>query len=605
MIDNKTAVKFKNLIFELVDFREEIEFTVEEGNGIGIEYDNGIANIKCSKIYELCRALMIISFNIKNGKKKFSVNETASFKKCGAMLDLSRNGAMNIENIKKYLLYMASIGMNVLYLYLEDMYELKDYPHFGYMRGRYTKEEIQEIDSYARMLDIEVIASIQTLGHMEQYLRWQEAKTIKDTGSIMLVGEEETYKLIDASIKFWSEALETRIVHIGMDEAYGIGFGTHFAKNGYCDQYEMFRKHLERVCEICDNYGVEPMMWSDMFFKLGSKKGEYWDTENEMSEESLAQIPDVDLVYWDYYHDDEEYYESMMKKHKAINNKLIFAGGVWTWDGLVPNYYHTFDTMKPAIRAAIKCNADEVYATLWEDDGCQTNHFFALPGLVLFSEYCYQNNIPDDEVIYSISEHITKIPVEALKCVDVFTLRMSGGKMLGTQYVWCDILLDTVDFKIDYEETLKNFETTKTVFGRYAKIDGGIKEFCKYAELLSDIALRKCKISKGLKKAYNEGDIDYIKSLTEKEFDELLNLYEELKEVHMNQWISTYKVFGWEVINARYAILIERIKYAAMRLRKYINGEIDTVEELDFPTLYQEESWGKNFKMLVTGSVLF
>ena len=43
--------------------------------------------------------------------------------------------------IKKYLDYMACFGLNTLLLYIEDMYEVKEFPKFGYMRGRYSTEE--------------------------------------------------------------------------------------------------------------------------------------------------------------------------------------------------------------------------------------------------------------------------------------------------------------------------------------------------------------------------------------------------------------------------------------------------------------------------------
>ena len=65
------------------------------------------------------------------------------------MLDMSRNGVMKPEQVKQYLNYIAAMGLNMLMLYTEDTYELKDYPYFGYMRGRYTQKELKEIDDHA------------------------------------------------------------------------------------------------------------------------------------------------------------------------------------------------------------------------------------------------------------------------------------------------------------------------------------------------------------------------------------------------------------------------------------------------------------------------
>ena len=89
------------------------------------------------------------------------------------------------------------MGLNQLVLYIEDVYELEGYPYFGYMRGRYTKEELKEIDDYAFCFGIEVIANVQTLAQMERYLHWDESIPVKDIGDCLMAENEDTYKFID------------------------------------------------------------------------------------------------------------------------------------------------------------------------------------------------------------------------------------------------------------------------------------------------------------------------------------------------------------------------------------------------------------------------
>src|SRR5699024_12653569 len=82
----------------------------------------------------------------------------------------------------------------------------------------------------------------------------------------------------------------------------------------------------------------EPMIWSDMYFRLGSKINSYYDEESVIPQDIIDDIPDVDLVYWDYYHTEQSFYERFIQKHKQIKDKVIFAGGAWTWNGISPNY---------------------------------------------------------------------------------------------------------------------------------------------------------------------------------------------------------------------------------------------------------------------------
>lgn len=79
---------------------------------------------------------------------------------------------MSVEYAKELIEILAIMGHNTILIYMEDVYSLKEEPYFGYMRGRYTEAELQAIDDYAHQFGIEVIPCIQTLAHLEQFLRW-------------------------------------------------------------------------------------------------------------------------------------------------------------------------------------------------------------------------------------------------------------------------------------------------------------------------------------------------------------------------------------------------------------------------------------------------
>lgn len=49
------------------------------------------------------------------------------------------------------------MGYNTLMLYTEDTYEVDGQPYFGYMRGRYSKAELRELDDYAAEKGMELI----------------------------------------------------------------------------------------------------------------------------------------------------------------------------------------------------------------------------------------------------------------------------------------------------------------------------------------------------------------------------------------------------------------------------------------------------------------
>ena len=103
-----------------------------------------------------------------------------NFKHFGVMLDCSRNAVMKPETVKKYIDLLARLGYNTLMLYTEDTYEVDNQPYFGYLRGRYSKEELKDIDAYAASKGVELIPCVQALAHLNAIMRWREYQSCRD-----------------------------------------------------------------------------------------------------------------------------------------------------------------------------------------------------------------------------------------------------------------------------------------------------------------------------------------------------------------------------------------------------------------------------------------
>ena len=161
----------------------------------------------------------------------------------GIMLDMSRNAVMNLKTLKNYIRIIAKMGYNCIFLYTEDTYEVEGEPYFGYLRGRYSREEMREIDAYANDFGVEIIPCIQTLAHLTAISRWQQYSM--DTPDILMVDDESTYELIDKMFATLSECFKTRIIHVGMDEAHMLGRGKHLDKYGYETVDGIMKRHLK------------------------------------------------------------------------------------------------------------------------------------------------------------------------------------------------------------------------------------------------------------------------------------------------------------------------------------------------------------------------
>ena len=188
------------------------------------------------------------------------LQERARYEKGGVMLDVSRDAVYTIKQLKEFLAWQALCGLNTCYLYMEDTYQLKGYPYFGYFRGGYTQEELMELDAFADSLGIELIPCIQTLAHLATTLKWDYAASMKDTPNTLLVGQEETYKFIYEMLSQLRKVFRTDRIHIGMDEAMDLGTGVYLRKYGAADQFELMMVHLNRVTQMAQELGWIPII---------------------------------------------------------------------------------------------------------------------------------------------------------------------------------------------------------------------------------------------------------------------------------------------------------------------------------------------------------
>ena len=156
---------------------------------------------------------------------------------------------------------------------------------------------------------------------------------IKDTSEVLLAREEKTFEFVDELVSTVASCFRSKRIHIGMDEAWDMGRGNFLTKHGYVPPFEIFTEYMERIIQITNKYGLTPMMWSDMYFRISSGNNGYYGKDTVIPKEVADKIPEeVELVFW-HYGEAEGCDDYMMKKHNELGRKVIYAGGLWGWIG--------------------------------------------------------------------------------------------------------------------------------------------------------------------------------------------------------------------------------------------------------------------------------
>lgn len=511
------------------------------------------------------------------------VEEHVRFDTNGFMLDASRNAVPKTETIRFLLRRMALMGLNLLMLYTEDTYEVEGYPYFGYLRGGYTKEELKSLDDYAASLGIEMAPCIQTLGHSAKLLRWRRSMgRLSDTGDVLLVGEEETYRYISQLLCDASAPYRSRRIHIGMDEAHGLGCGVYREKHGDRPAIEIFQEHIQRVREIALHQGLRPMIWSDMYFTLLSPTGDY-DPDLELPDETLRMIPsDIDLVYWDYYHHDSNFYRRMIEQHRKCGAPLLFAGGLWNWCTPAVNYEQMLSTGLPALRACMESGVREVLATAWGDDGAESSVCALLYGLQVYAEAGYTGSYNEEETKRRFSA-LHRADPNAFLDLSTFDMvpKARKGEILAPNP--SHYLLYEDPITLLFEKDLEGIPLAahyRSLHEKYCAYEADALEYpllWEFYRHLSGVLAKKCFWRENAPSAVREKDRQAaarLAVLAEELHQDLL----EFADCWYRLWMEYNRPQGWDVLDLRIGGLAARMKTAAGRMRAFARGEAEIPE---------------------------
>ena len=268
-------------------------------------------------------------------------------------LDLARQ-MESIPVIKEFIDLAAKSNFNTLFLYLEwrvrtQCLDLGE-------NEAYSREELEEIISYAEKYDMTVIPGVAALGHGDIILNKPQYKHLSELREGIAgrfpasEGEAidlcpslpEVRTLLKEYLTECAQIFRTSpYIHVGCDEVYNIGYCSLCREKvkSYAEEGQLFLEHLLYVYDIVKSCSKKMMMWDDM---------------TEFFEELIEKLPkDIVLVSWLY---DENVYQfkghflnqnfkDMWSKYeKASLQYLIapadyFSGNVTTFTQTMEKYH--------------------------------------------------------------------------------------------------------------------------------------------------------------------------------------------------------------------------------------------------------------------------
>ncbi len=576
MRENQSMQNFLDMIRSRVDLPGKLRFRKISAPGVCRISDDEIQ-------YDSRReALRAVSLYRAGARGEFR----CPFKTLGVMYDCSRNGVPRIDCLKKQLFALALLGYNHFELYMEDTFQCPGEPFFGYGRGSYSLEELRDLDDLAASLGIELCAAIQCLGHMEQILKLKAYSAVADTPRILLADEEKTYDLIEKMIAFQSQAFRSRRINLGFDEAVGLGQGRHLEKFGAENPFAIFLRHLKKVLAICRKYGMKPMIWSDMFFRVHNPQHLYYVSSLDISPEDIAEIPKgVQLVFWDYYHWEESYYQDMIRIHRKLGFDPVMASMIWTPARLWYDHQQTARTVPPCIDSSRKAGLSELIFTLWGDDGAYCDFDSAMAGLTFAAAQVWKAPASSLQKQYAqcFGGNYDAVLLAAEMTVpqpEQFTCGLAASSVL-----WDDPLLGIVcrSARLHSPDMLENMKKrcsriAEQLCGLRETGGGDLEYACALALLIETKITLRLRLEQHL---LNEETAMLARKAA--------MLTENVSQGFRRQWLRRNKPFGLHLIQTRLAGQKARFEEIAMRIAE--NREFPELDLPDPGNVLSGETW--------------
>ncbi len=576
---------------------EGIAVRAELGDKLGVCKKGNCATVYYTKKHQFFRELGILTEHASD--EEFEIFEDSYFKDISVMFNVSSGAAQTVDAFCKMIDYLAVMGYGAAMLYTEDLIELKTRPYYGYMHGRYSEEELRSIDGYAYEYGIEMIPCLECYGHMGRYLEWDEAAPIRDTGTVLLAREEETFKFLDELICKVSLCFRSRRINIGMDEAWDMGRGTFLDRHGYVPPIDIFNEYMDRLMPILEKYGYEPMMWCDMYFRAHSKNGrDYYAEYINISDETASRIPkNMSLVFW-HYGEEPGCDEYMLKKLNALDRHIIYAGGLWDWNGFFPENNYAMLSCKESLAASRKCGIRDAMVTAWYGSD---NAFFAnLLGLSDFAEMCYDENANGEKKAARFKataggDYGTFLAMSGFhnKFDSGETYENFNDRFLGLALFWQDILAGVYDSHLESRPMSEHYARHALIMKNAPKDRwSGLYGFAYKA---FDYLSTKTYIAENLRHAYESCDLEALRAIAEKHLPLLREKTAVLKNAHRELFLSENKSFGLIYGDRRYGGVIARAETAELLIKRYLDGDRSALLELEEPRLHKALSGFNNY----------
>jgi hypothetical protein len=272
----------------------------------------------------------------------------------GIMLDVSRGKVPTLEALRDLVDLCARLKLNLLMLYVEHTFRFRRHPEIGEGASPLTAQVLRELDAYAAARHVELVPSLQSLGHMDHVLNLPRYAQLAETPRNWTLAPSlpGTYELLSDLYDEFLPNFRSKLFNANCDETFDLGLGRSAAMLAELGPGGPYRAHVRRLRELARAHGKRLMIWADMAHAHPEQLGEF----------------DRDVVFLDWWYEARFDFDRVKRLAEAGFDFLV-CPGTSSWNCLFPRVENSLENIRRWAEAGRRHGALGLLVTDWGDFG--------------------------------------------------------------------------------------------------------------------------------------------------------------------------------------------------------------------------------------------
>jgi hypothetical protein len=282
------------------------------------------------------------------------IDDAPDFRHRGVMLDVSRGKVPTPDALREVVDVCARLKLNVLMLYTEHTFRFRRHPRIGEGASPLDATTMRELDAYAAERFVELVPTLQSLGHMRHVLRIPEYRGLAETDRLWTLAPVDpgTYKLLADLYAEYLPNFRSSLFNANCDEPYDLGRGRSAERSRELGPGGLFLEHVRRVRDLASAHGKRTLIWGDVAHQHPQR---------------IAEI-DRDLLMLDWWYEAQGDFDRV-KRFAENGIEFWVCPGTSSWNCLFPRIENAERNVERQAAAGRRHGATGLVNTDWGDHG--------------------------------------------------------------------------------------------------------------------------------------------------------------------------------------------------------------------------------------------